>query len=196
MAAALVIIAISVPSVRARISDLSEEKDLPEGVPTNSLEWRFQYWDRLIPLANDSPLTGIGPQVVLNTRPEAVEPHNVYVQAYVEMGAFGLLLLGAVVVGMGVTLSRRRRDADGRIDEALAVGAIAVALAVFTQSPSENLLNQTMTWWYMAACSTYGYRAVRARGRTDGALPLSDRSTTKRTNAVTSLTRNGSNPAR
>lgn len=165
MGLGLVIVVLAVPSVGARIGDLSEEKALPEGVPDNSLEWRIQYWEKLVPLANDSPLTGIGPQVVLHTRPERVEPHNIYVQAYVEMGAFGLVALGAVVVGIGITLSRRRRAAVGSFDQALAVGAIAVSLAVLAQSPSENLLNQTMSWWYMAACSTWGFsRVVRSHG--------------------------------
>lgn len=163
MGAALVVVVFAVPSVGDRISDLSEEKELPAGVPDNSLEWRIQYWGRLIPMATESPLTGIGPQVVLNTRPESIEPHNVFVQAYVEMGVLGFGALTAVVAGMGVTLSRRRSDAVGRTDQALAIGAIGVALALLAQSPSENLLNQTMTWWYMAATCTFGYTALHRR---------------------------------
>lgn len=157
LVAALAIIAVTVPSVSQRITDLSAERErLPEGVPNDSLEWRFQYWERLIPLGADSPVTGIGPQVVLNSRPEGVEPHNVYVQVFVELGLAGVVALGAVIVGFGVTLSRRRRNAPDVDHQILAVGAIACALAVFAQSPSENLLNATMTWWYLAACATWG----------------------------------------
>lgn len=162
LAIVVVGLALTVPSVGSRIGDLSDEKELPDGVPENSLEWRFQYWGSLIPMADESPLTGIGPQVVLNARPEGLEPHNIFVQSYVEMGAFGLIGLVSVVGGVAMTLSRRRRAAVGNTERALAVGAIAVALAVLTLSPSENVLNQTMSWWYMAAGSTWGYRRSKS----------------------------------
>ncbi|MEM9038293.1 MAG: O-antigen ligase family protein [Actinomycetota bacterium] len=153
----LVLIGTLVPSVSSRITDLSIDRtDLPEDVPDNSLEWRLQYWELLVPLANESPVTGLGPQVILNSRPEELEPHNVYVQIYVEQGLLGLGALAAAVVGIGITLRRRRRWAQTRAEVALATGAIAVGLAIFTQAPSENLLHQTMAWWYFAACATWG----------------------------------------
>ena len=103
----LVLIGTLVPSVSSRITDLSIDRtDLPEDVPDNSLEWRLQYWELLVPLANESPVTGLGPQVILNSRPEELEPHNVYVQIYVEQGLLGLGALAAAVVGIGITLRR------------------------------------------------------------------------------------------
>lgn len=167
MVVVLVGVAFTVPSVGERISDLTAEKELPEGVPNNSLEWRIQYWEQLIPLANESPLTGIGPQVVLNTRPEGLEPHNVYVQAYVETGALGLLALGSVIVAVSVTLSERRKHALEPLDRALSVAAIGIAIAIFVKSPSENLLNQTMSWWYFAAAGTWGFRRFQSTAEAD-----------------------------
>ena len=154
--------ALFVPSVSARISDLGDDRWVPEGVPANSLEWRIQYWGELIPLANESPITGLGPQSVISTRPEALEPHNVFVQAYVELGALGLTALLIAIVMIGVTLRSRRRSATTSLESALAVGAVACTLAILVQAPSENLLNATMTWWYLAACATWGFSERRA----------------------------------
>ena len=103
---------LAIPSIMDRIADLGGGEDfayVPSDVPDNSFEWRVQYWESLIPMANESPITGLGPQVVVNTRPEKLEPHNVFVQTYVEIGLLGIVSLGAVVVTIGVELSRRRR---------------------------------------------------------------------------------------
>ena len=165
--AAAVAVAVFVPAVSERFADLSEEKNLPEGVPQNSLDWRIQYWGELIPLTAESPLTGIGPQAVLNTRPEGLEPHNVLVQTVVETGLFGFVALVAVFLGFAVTLSRRRRNARNATELHLADGAIAAVLSVFVLVPSENLLNATMTWWYLAACATWGFATLRGSGRAE-----------------------------
>jgi putative inorganic carbon (hco3(-)) transporter len=165
LVAGAVMVVLFVPSVGARLSDLNDDRWVPEGVPANSLEWRMQYWEQLIPLANESPLTGLGPQVILATRSEGLEPHNVFVQTYVEMGLFGLFALLAAIVSIGLALSARRRLAANDFDAALAVGAIAVMISILVQAPSENLLNQTLTWWYVAACATWGYLGAKTPGQ-------------------------------
>ncbi len=155
----LAFVVLAVPSVADRITEITEDDtSLPADVPDNSLEWRVQYWSKLLPLARESPVTGIGPQVVATTRAERVEPHNVFVQTYVETGLFGTVTLLLAIAATGRTLSKRRRAASNDLDRALAVAAIAIAVALLVQSPSENLLNQTMTWWYFAAAATWGFR--------------------------------------
>lgn len=150
---------LAVPSVSDRISDLGgTEEWLPEGVPANSFEWRLQYWERLVPLTADSPFTGIGPQVVVATQEDQREPHNVFVQALVELGVFGLVAFVGAGVAFSAALRARRRAAVTDWDDAIAVAAIAVALALLTQAVSENLLNQTAAWWLLAASTTWGYR--------------------------------------
>ncbi|WP_158412320.1 O-antigen ligase family protein [Ilumatobacter nonamiensis] len=164
--AGTLVVGAAVPSVRDRVADLGDKQDfayIPSDVPENSFEWRVQYWEELIPLANDSPVTGIGPQVILDTRPEGLEPHNVFVQVYVEIGILGLASLFAAAVAMGITLRRRRRGATGEWDAALAGAAVACCLAILVMAPGENLLNQTMSWWYLAACATWGYGQVSTR---------------------------------
>jgi O-antigen ligase len=167
--AGLVLAFTTVPAVSERFSDLGEQEVwLPEGVPRNSWEWRVQYWERIIPTASDSPMTGIGPGVVLETQPDAREPHNVAVQAYVEIGMLGLATLTTACVLFGRALSRRRAAATTPFDEALATGSIAIALAYLTQAISENLLQQASAWWLLAATTAWGYRtAVRSRQADD-----------------------------
>ena len=173
----LVAIALLVPSVGDRLGDLGEdERWLPEGVPRNSLEWRFQYWGDLIPMANDSPVTGIGPQVILNSRPERLEPHNVFVQVYVETGFLGFVAFLAVLATVATTLVRRSREAATPLERTFVLGATAAALAILVQLLSENLLNATMTWWYLAACATWGFRLQGAQV-VDGSIGSSERGT-------------------
>jgi O-antigen ligase len=162
----LVLAFTTVPAVSERFSDLGEQEVwLPEGVPRNSWEWRVQYWERIIPSASDSPITGIGPGVVVETQPDEREPHNVGVQAYVEMGVLGLGALVAACVLFGRALSRRRSAAAAPFDVALATASIAIALAFLMQAVSENLLQQTYAWWLLAATTAWGYRtAVPPRG--------------------------------
>lgn len=160
--ASVVAIGSFVPGVSERVGDLSEDRSyLPEGVPQNSWEWRLQYWGELVPLARSSPVTGIGPQAVVATHPERLEPHNVIVQSYVETGIFGLVALGAVLVAASGQMRRRRREATTSFERAHAHAAIAAGLAILVLLPSENLLNQTMTWWYLAACTAWGFTMLR-----------------------------------
>jgi putative inorganic carbon (hco3(-)) transporter len=152
---------VAVPSVSDRLSDLGgSEEWLPEGVPANSWQWRLQYWEHLIPLGAESPFTGIGPQVVVATEEEAREPHNVFVQVWVELGAFGLVTFLGAGLAFAAALRARRRAAETDWDDAVAVAAIAVALAFLTQALSENLLNQTAGWWLLAVATTWGYRTA------------------------------------
>ncbi|MGK2955529.1 MAG: O-antigen ligase family protein [Solirubrobacterales bacterium] len=153
---------VAVPSVSDRLSDLGgSEEWVPEGVPENSWQWRLQYWEYLIPLGAESPFTGIGPQVVVATEEEAREPHNVFVQVWVEFGAFGLVTILGAGLAFSAALRARRRAAVTDWDDAVAVAAIAVALAFLAQALSENLLNQTAAWWLLAAATTWGYRTAR-----------------------------------
>jgi putative inorganic carbon (hco3(-)) transporter len=159
MGIALVGVALFVPSVTARLADLGGEPDryLPVGVPRNSFEWRVQYWESLLPLAADSPMTGVGLRTVPLLSPERLEPHNIFVQAIVEIGFLGLAALVFVMVATAVTLRRRRLAAEGDQAGTLAVIAIAAGLALLVQAPTENILTQAMAYWYTAAVATWGY---------------------------------------
>lgn len=158
LAAVLVVAAaLTVPPVQARLADIGAPPPV-EGVPANSLEWRYGYWQDVLPLANTNPLTGIGLEQVQATTSDGLPPHNAYVQTYVETGFLGLAALLAVVVAGAITLRRRLRDAAGSTERALAVAAIAIGLGLLAQTLTENLLTQTMALWYFAAAATWGFR--------------------------------------
>jgi O-antigen ligase len=157
MLGAIVVLLIAVPSVTARFADL-HAKPLTPGAPPppNSLSWRISYWHSLIPLADADPVTGIGFETVERTTPEQLAPHNGFVEAYVETGVIGLAAFTWVCWELLVYLRRRARSALPGYGRLLALGAVAVALALFVQIPGENLLTQTFVFWYAAVAMTFG----------------------------------------
>lgn len=155
LAVGLVAVMLAVPSAVSRVSDLTSEAKY-EDVPANSLAWRFGYWGELVPLARESPITGIGLDTVQETTLEGLRPHNVWIQTYVETGVIGLIGLGWLVVGMCRLLTDRRRRARGAGTEIVASVAVAAALTLLAQSLTENLMTSTIIWWYAAAVMTYG----------------------------------------
>lgn len=153
-------VVLAVPSVSVRIMDLSKAAPVA-GVPSNSLSWRVGYWERLLPLADRNPLSGVGLETVQLNSPEKLQPHNVFVQTYVETGAFGLAALLAAIMAMAATLRRRRQRSGDGLDGSLAHAAIAIGLCLLVTMLSDNLLTQTTVYWYFAAACAFGYSARR-----------------------------------
>ena len=158
-AAAIAAVAIAVPSVGQRFADLGRHST-PYVTDANSLSWRVHYWPRVIHMARNSPIDGIGLETVVKTSPEQLQPHNIWVQAYAETGAIGALALAGVVVGTGATLFQRRRHARGT-GLAAAAGGVAIALSLLSQSLSENILDETVVYWAAAAMMAWGLSAER-----------------------------------
>jgi O-antigen ligase len=159
MVAALVVLVLAVPSVTGRLADL-HSKSVAPGAPNNSLSWRVGYWKRLIPMAGVNPITGIGFDAVERITPEQLQPHNVFVEAYVETGLVGLVALLGVIWCFAGDLRRRLRNARRGWEELLALAAVAVALGLLAGFPGENLLTQTFVFWYAAAAMTFGYQGA------------------------------------
>jgi putative inorganic carbon (hco3(-)) transporter len=153
-----VVVAVAlVPSTLTRVTDLTEERETGDS-PSNSLAWRFEYWGEVVPMASSSPLNGLGLEMVQRSTDEGLQPHNVFVQTYAELGMFGLGALGVSIVGLARYLAVRRRSAITDWDRTLAAAAVAVMLGYAAQMPSENLLTQGIAWWFLAAAATYGSR--------------------------------------
>ncbi len=138
-----------VPSVSARLSDLGETQYVANGSP-NSLAWRIGYWQRLLPLAAESPVTGIGLDRVLARTPEALMPHNTVVQALVETGVVGLTALLGLVVSAARVTRRVIRETPPGLSRGIAIGAGAAGAGWALQLGSENLLTQAAIFWYLA----------------------------------------------
>jgi putative inorganic carbon (hco3(-)) transporter len=135
---------VAFPSIVDRFSDLNDERVEGLGDPS-SWAFRTRYWDLILPLHDDNPVLGIGIGMVEETRPERLEPHNVGVQAWVEMGWVGTLALVGVAVAIGVDLWRASRTRPQDLWRGVLVGGIAVAVFLLVQTPSENLLTSVVT---------------------------------------------------
>jgi putative inorganic carbon (HCO3(-)) transporter len=152
---------VFVPSVATRLSDLTDTTEIVNG-NANSLSWRIGYWERLLPLAKENPLTGIGLDQVMVRSPERLMPHNSYIQALVEMGLFGIVALAGLVLSTVVAVRTVvRRTAPGPT-RAVAVGTAAIGVGWLVQMASENLLTQAAIFWYLAGPVAY-VLAVRDR---------------------------------
>jgi putative inorganic carbon (HCO3(-)) transporter len=143
-------IALSVPPITARLSDLGEGPSTA-GVRGNSLQWRFDYWNTVLALSNDSPIIGIGPKMTQYATDEAKVPHNDFLRAYVEMGVLGLTAYAVVVLTLIYTARRAIRRAAAGFDRGVAVGFAGCVTALILFSVAENLMSQVVVLWYFAA---------------------------------------------
>jgi O-antigen ligase len=140
---------VAFPSITERFADLDDERVEGLGDPS-SWAFRTRYWDLILPLHDENPVLGIGIGMVESTRPEGLEPHNVGVQAWVEMGWIGALALAGVVVAIGIDLWRAAKTRPAGIWRGVLIGGIAVAVFLLVQMPSENLLTSAVTHVTMA----------------------------------------------
>ncbi len=168
-----------VPSVTERVTSV-----LPDPGDTrseSSLTWRFEHWTEVLPMVQESPVTGVGLEET--QRRTGKEPHNDFLLVLVEMGLAGIavylwFLGAAVLTGLRAT----RRVIDPRLPVEPLVHGVTVALfgyavAFIVASTGENLLENVTTLWVvlpaLAAVSWVAHAPrlglVRAR-RTPGAL--------------------------
>jgi putative inorganic carbon (hco3(-)) transporter len=146
---ALGLIVVLVPSVTTRLSDLSSEYQYGQGDP-NSLAWRFRYWEEVAPLANTNPVTGIGLGMVQESTDQGLQPHNSYLQSYVETGIVGLVSFLTFLGAMVASVRRSARAAPPGLGRGIAVASTGVALGFLPMILTENMFLQTSIWWYLA----------------------------------------------
>jgi putative inorganic carbon (HCO3(-)) transporter len=148
--AAGVAVVIFVPSVSSRFADLSGEPTVAIGAGTaNSMEWRLGYWQEILPLWSENPVSGIGLDQVVTRTAAAAEPHSGFVQAIVETGTLGFVALIGLIVALWRDLAAARRRATNEFDRWLAIGATAVAAGFLVQLFTENLLTQVAIHLYL-----------------------------------------------
>lgn len=156
---------LAVPSLSARFGDLggSETED-NTGVPESSLTWRLNYWQQVLPLARQNPVTGIGLAQTQRLTDNQQPPHNDYVRAYVETGLVGfsayLLLLWMLVSTGRHALAAAPR---GSLDRAVAAGFCGCAVAFVAVSAVANVFSNVVTLWYFAAFAGAAAAVLRRR---------------------------------
>jgi putative inorganic carbon (HCO3(-)) transporter len=146
LGATLVVIALAVPSVGVRLSDLSETQKA-SGAPGNSLQWRIQYWKQVLTL-QDNPVLGIGFKEVELTETAAKAPHNDPIRVYVETGVIGLAAYVWFLVALGVEARTSLRRAPPGIPRGLAVAFAASLTGFVGLSLTANVITQLVILWY------------------------------------------------
>ena len=147
--AGLVALALLVPSIGVRLSDLSQQEKVT-GAPGNSLVWRFGYWKEVLAMQTN-PLVGIGLKEVDLTSPSEVPPHNDIVRVYVETGIAGLAAYVWLSVVLWIESWRTWRRAPNGLPRGLAVGAMASLAGVMMLSLVANVITQLVILWYFFA---------------------------------------------
>jgi putative inorganic carbon (HCO3(-)) transporter len=165
-----IVVALSVPPVTARLLDVEVGPSVA-GIQGSSLAWRFDYWARVIDLANDSPLVGIGPKMTQYVTDEAKVPHNDFLRAYVETGALGLTAYATVVVALIHTARTALRRAVAGFDRGVAVGFAGCVASFLLFSVGENLMSQVVVLWYFMAFAAAAIHVTRSTARPEGYVP-------------------------
>jgi O-antigen ligase len=156
---------VAVPTIIQRFADLGQSSS-PNGYATNSLVWRFDYWDQVLPLANKDPITGIGLGMSSFETVQAKEPHNDPLRAYVETGIVGLLAYFLLLISMGVVARQSMRYTKRRprsYERSIAVGFVACVIAFVVLSLVSNVITQVVVLWYYVAFAAAAYAVTRYR---------------------------------
>jgi hypothetical protein len=156
---------VAVPTIAQRFADLGQSSS-PNGYATNSLIWRFNYWDEVLPLAAKDPITGIGLGMSSFETVQAKEPHNDPLRAYVETGLVGLLAYFLLLISMGVVARQAMRYTRRRplsFERAIAIGFACSAMAFVVLSLVSNVITQVVVLWYYVAFAAAAYAVTRYR---------------------------------
>lgn len=168
-------VAAVVPGVGDRLANLTATTGPNGGAKTDdSLGWRLGYWETIWPFASRNPVSGIGIDATKTQTVEAKDPHNSLLQAYLEggiLGAVGFFTLLAVSTYAAFKVWGMARN--GRFDRqttVISIGAIAALLSVAAQLITENVLLNTIVWWYLNIA--FAHIAVMTWGKRKSIAPV------------------------
>ncbi len=162
--AGAVVAAAAVPGVGDRLANLTATTGANGGVKTDdSLAWRLGYWEKVWPFFGDNPVSGVGIDATKTLTVEYKDPHNSFLQALIEggvIGGFGFftLVIVATYAAWRAWRSARRSMRTDRRASLLTFGAIAALFSVSVQLITENVLLNTILWWYLNIA--FGWVAV------------------------------------
>ncbi len=161
---ALVVIAgaaaafVFVPGVADRFANIFAETNADGSALTDdSLAWRLSYWQEIFPLGLRNPLTGVGLGVVATLTVVGRQPHNSFMQAFVEGGLLGLVAWTVLVVTIAYAALRGWRLTDSEVADRLGplhrsflIGSVAAVFTVILQLFTENVMTDTVLQWFYA----------------------------------------------
>jgi O-antigen ligase len=153
-AAGVVIVGVFVltPIGKDRVAEVETTRSFSaaaQGYQTNSLDWRFGNWAKLIEAWRQRPLLGYGSGTTETlVVPGQNIPHSDVIRLIVETGVIGFVIFGAAFVALLVALYRRARAHWEGASFGAAVLAIVCGLAV--HGLVNNVSTQTATMYALA----------------------------------------------
>ena len=160
-AVVVVLVLLLVPSVTARCSDLQSTNDAVTNTP-NSMAWRVQYWGRILPFGERSPIVGVGLGIMRQTPNYGYEPHSIYVQSFVEGGVFVSASLLAAIVASTLAVRKVRRRSRSQDARVIAVMAAGIGIGFLVEGFTDNLLTQVPLVYAMFVPLGWIFAASRA----------------------------------
>ena len=160
MGIAAVVLALAVPSILGRLTDLEESRSV-SGAPGNSLVWRLEYWRTTLDLAKANPVTGIGLDMTERRTREGKVTHNEFLRAQVEMGLVGLLAYAGFVAALVATARRALAAKVAGAPRGIAVGFAGCVAAFVVVSFGANVMSQLAVLWYFFAIAAAAVAVTR-----------------------------------
>jgi hypothetical protein len=148
------VLAVTVPSVIGRFSDLFEEEAAVTVGAENSLVWRVNYWTDLLPYYLENPFTGIGLRATELVAGREKAPHNDFVRTFVETGTLGFLSYLVLLAAFIWIARRAMRYARPGWERGVAVGYLSVVVSFLFVSFVSNTISQVVLLWYFLAFSS------------------------------------------
>ncbi len=156
---------VAVPTIMQRFADLGQARSA-SGYANNSLVWRFDYWDQILPLADKDPITGIGLGMSSFETVQQKEPHNDFLRAYVETGVVGTIAYFALLFSMVAVAWQSMRHTKWKkrsYERSVAVGFASCVIAFMMISIVSNVITEVVVLWYYVAFAAAAYAVTRYR---------------------------------
>jgi O-antigen ligase len=153
VAIALAVVFVLSPLGSDRVGELSSTTSPTQAIQgnqTNSVDWRFANWIKLIEAWQEKPVLGwgLGTTETLVVPGENI-PHSDVVRLLVETGVVGFLVFGAAYAALLVALYRRVEGA-GSVDARFCAVVLAVVLGLTAHGFANNISTQTATMYAAA----------------------------------------------
>lgn len=153
-----------VPRLDARFTDLTGGSD---GQAGNTLNWRFEYWADVLPLAGQNPVWGIGVGETQRLTEQGKQPHNDFLRALVETGIIGfsayLFVLAAMVRVAYRALDTTQRGPGTSIRRGVAVGFAGCVASFIAVSMVANTISNVVTLWYFLTFAAAAHSVARSK---------------------------------
>lgn len=151
------VLLLAVQPVSDRLFTTASPYETAEG----TISWRLSYWQEILPLAGQQPVTGIGLGVTRFQTEEGKSPHNDYLRFLVETGVVGLTAyLGFLLALLAVAVRAVRRRPPSLM-RGVGVGFAGCVVATLAVTAGANVVLNVAYMWYLMAFAAATTAAIR-----------------------------------